>query len=104
MPMDIEWTLAENKFAIVQARPITALPPEARLPETEAPVPTEWKLPDPKGQYVRASIVELLPDPLTPLFATLGRAAINAGTKRLGAELAGSGGKWPGSSWGSIPS
>ena len=26
MPMDIEWTLAENKFAIVQARPITALP------------------------------------------------------------------------------
>ena len=26
MPMDIEWTLAGNKFAIVQARPITALP------------------------------------------------------------------------------
>lgn len=26
VPMDIEWTLAENKFAIVQARPITALP------------------------------------------------------------------------------
>ena len=25
MPMDIEWTLAENRFAIVQARPITAL-------------------------------------------------------------------------------
>ena len=89
MPMDIEWTLAENKFAIVQARPITA------LPEPEAPPPTEWPMPDPKGQYVRASIVELLPDPLTPLFATLGRAAINAGTKRLGAELAGSGDRWP---------
>ena len=30
MPMDIEWTWAEGKFAIVQARPITALPePEA---------------------------------------------------------------------------
>jgi phosphoenolpyruvate synthase/pyruvate phosphate dikinase len=26
MPMDIEWTLAQNEFAIVQARPITALP------------------------------------------------------------------------------
>ena len=26
MPMDIEWTLAGNRFAIVQARPITALP------------------------------------------------------------------------------
>lgn len=26
VPMDIEWTLAENKLAIIQARPITALP------------------------------------------------------------------------------
>jgi pyruvate,water dikinase len=26
VPMDIEWTRAENKFAIVQARPITTLP------------------------------------------------------------------------------
>jgi rifampicin phosphotransferase len=26
MPMDIEWALAEGKFAILQARPITALP------------------------------------------------------------------------------
>jgi len=95
MPMDIEWALAENQFAIVQARPITALPPEARLPETEAPVPTEWALPDPKGQYMRTSVAELLPDPLTPLFATLGRSAINAGTKRLGNELAGSEDGWP---------
>jgi rifampicin phosphotransferase len=89
MPMDIEWALAENRFAIVQARPITA------LPEPEVEPPTEWPMPDLKGQYVRASIVELLPDPLTPLFATLGRAAINAGTKRLGSELAGFEGGWP---------
>ena len=89
MPMDIEWTLAENKFAIVQARPITA------LPEPEAPTPTEWLMPDPKGQYMRASVAELLPEPLTPLLATLGRAAINAGTKRLGGELAGSKDRWP---------
>jgi pyruvate,water dikinase len=33
MPMDIEWTLADGKIAIVQARPITALP--------EAPAATE---------------------------------------------------------------
>jgi len=89
IPMDIEWTLADGQFAIVQARPITA------LPEPEAPPPTEWKLPDPKGQYLRASVVELLPDPLTPLFTTLGRSAINAGTQRLGAELAGSEDGWP---------
>jgi len=59
MPMDIEWCLAEGKYFIVQARPITALP-------------IEWKLPNPKGQYMRGSVVDILPDPLSPLFATLG--------------------------------
>jgi pyruvate,water dikinase len=44
---------------------------------------------------MRASIVELLPDPLTPLFATLGRAAINAGNKRMAAEVMGSSKAWP---------
>ena len=83
MPMDIEWTLAENKFAIVQARPITA------LPEPEAPIPTEWKLPDPKGRYARGSVVEFIPDPLTPLFGTLGAAIIDANTRRLFAAIAG---------------
>ncbi len=83
MPMDIEWTWAENKFAIVQARPITA------LPEPEAPTPTEWKLPDPKGRYARGSVVEFLPDPLTPLFGTLGAAIIDVNTRRLFAAIAG---------------
>jgi phosphoenolpyruvate synthase/pyruvate phosphate dikinase len=89
MPMDIEWALADGKLAIVQARPITA------LPEPEAESPTEWPMPDPKGQYVRASVAELLPDPLTPLFATLGRTAINAGTRRLMGELGGTQEGWP---------
>jgi phosphoenolpyruvate synthase/pyruvate phosphate dikinase len=89
MPMDIEWALADGTFAIVQARPITA------LPEPEAEPPTEWPMPDPKGQYVRASVAELLPNPLTPLFATLGRAAINAGTRRLMGELGGTQEGWP---------
>ncbi len=76
-PMDIEWTLADGELAIVQARPITA------LPEPEAATPTEWPLPHPKGQYMRSSIVDLMPDPLSPLFATLGLSAINAMLRRL---------------------
>ncbi len=73
LPMDIEWTLADGKLAILQARPITA------LPDPEAPVPQEWPLPDPKGRYMRMSIVELMPDPLSPLFESLALPAINHG-------------------------
>jgi pyruvate,water dikinase len=65
MPMDIEWTLMDGEFAIVQARPVTALP----VPEVT--VPNDFQMPDPKGRYMRVSIVELLPDPVTPLFDTL---------------------------------
>jgi phosphoenolpyruvate synthase/pyruvate phosphate dikinase len=80
-PMDIEWALADGKLYIVQARPITALPtPQA----TEA---FEWGLPDPKGHYMRSSIVELLPDPLSPLFATLGMQAIQDGINRMMQDL-----------------
>ncbi|MGE5123613.1 MAG: PEP/pyruvate-binding domain-containing protein [Acidobacteriaceae bacterium] len=64
MPMDIEWALAHDQFAILQARPITTLPPAA-------PKEIEWKLPNPKGQYLRGSIVDMLPDPVSPLFATM---------------------------------
>jgi len=81
MPMDIEWTLAPEKrkrqFAIVQARPITA------LSEPEPPPPTEWKLPKRMYSAMRNNIVELMIDPLTPLFGTLGRAAINTSFNRL---------------------
>jgi phosphoenolpyruvate synthase/pyruvate phosphate dikinase len=59
MPMDIEWTLVNGQFAIVQARPITSLPPE-------------WKPPKPKVMYARGSFAEFVPDPVSPLFATLG--------------------------------
>ncbi|NIU60424.1 MAG: phosphoenolpyruvate synthase, partial [Pseudomonas stutzeri] len=71
LPMDIEWARAEGKFVIVQARPITA------LPEPEPAALIEWKLP--KGKYVamRNNIVELMADPLTPLFSTLGLTSIN---------------------------
>ena len=64
MPMDIEWAIAwRARISILQARPITALP---------EPRPTlDWPLPRPNGRYVRSSVIELLPDPLSPLFATL---------------------------------
>jgi len=62
-PMDVEWALSDGRFFIVQARPITALP--------EPRVTLDWILPKASGQYGRASVIELLPDPLSPLFATL---------------------------------
>jgi phosphohistidine swiveling domain-containing protein len=62
-PMDIEWAFADGRFFILQARPITALPePRAVL---------DWTPPRARGRYFRASVIELLPDPLSPLFATL---------------------------------
>jgi pyruvate,water dikinase len=79
--MDIEWALVDGRFAIVQARPITA------LPEPTPRAPTEWPLPKPKGRYMRASIIDLMPDPLTPLFATMGLSAINGGLRRLVEQL-----------------
>ncbi len=95
MPMDIEWALADGAFRIVQARPITALPEEA--PPAEASVlggvrkaPTEWPMPDPKGPYMRGSIADFMSDPLTPLFATIGVPAINAGMQRTMVEVIGS--------------
>ncbi len=79
LPMDIEWALAEGEFAILQARPVTALPE----------VPIEWAPPDPRGTYMRASVVDLLPDPLSPLFITLGIPALRTQMKPLGRRLLG---------------
>jgi len=77
MPMDIEWTLEDGKFAIVQARPITAMA-EATL---------DWPLPDPKGVYMRTSIADLMPEALSPMFITLGiptlRKQMNPLAKRV---------------------
>ena len=80
-PMDIEWTLLDGRFAIVQARPITA------LPEPEAEPPTEWPMPHPKGKYVRASIIDLMPDPISPLFATMGLKDYDAGLARAMSDV-----------------
>ena len=61
MPMDIEWCRAGRRFYIVQARPITALPPE----------PAAWNTPGP-GRWVHGSgSIEMIREPVSPLFATL---------------------------------
>lgn len=70
MPMDVEWALENDDIYIVQARPITVLPPQ-------------WK-PLLKGViYTRGSLAEHLPSPVTPLFATLGISLINQATLTL---------------------
>ena len=76
-PMDIEWAMHNGQIFVVQARPITA------LPEPAGAASTEWNLPSPNGHYMRASVIELLPDPLSPLFATLGLPAWNESTTDL---------------------
>jgi pyruvate,water dikinase len=95
IPMDIEWALAgggeeEHRLAIVQARPVTALPPEAPGPDPAVEPPTEWPMPDPKGPYMRGSIADFMPDPLSPLFATMAVPAINEAMQRTMAETIGS--------------
>jgi len=75
-PMDVEWALAEGKFYILQARPITTMPPE-------------WKVPDPKAVYARGSLAEHIPAPVTPLFATLGLDLANEATRQMWARLLG---------------
>ncbi|MGD0708627.1 MAG: PEP/pyruvate-binding domain-containing protein [Anaerolineaceae bacterium] len=60
-PMDIEWALSDGKFALVQARPITSLPEP----------PLDWTSPNPKAFLARMSFAEFVPDPISPLFATL---------------------------------
>jgi pyruvate,water dikinase len=89
MPMDIEWALAGGRLFILQARPITA------LPEPEPPIPSEWKLP--KGSYaaMRNNIVELMIDPLSPLFKTFGLTAVNTSMNRLLAGFFGKRGIMP---------
>jgi phosphohistidine swiveling domain-containing protein len=80
-PMDIEWAIHANQLFVVQARPITTLP---ETPPTRAVTPEEyWALSNPKERYVRSSVNELLADPLSTLFATLGVPAWNKAMKNL---------------------
>ncbi|MBA3905076.1 MAG: phosphoenolpyruvate synthase [Pseudonocardiales bacterium] len=89
-PQDIEWARVGGEYFVVQARPITA------LPEPEAVPPTDWTVPDPRGYYFRASIVEQLPDPLSPLFAGLIDGSVERSLGALMSKIAGPGHARPG--------
>ncbi|MFJ6346383.1 PEP/pyruvate-binding domain-containing protein [Pseudarthrobacter oxydans] len=82
-PQDIEWARAGGTFFILQSRPITA------LPEPTADTPEAWPVPYPNGLYFRASIVEQLPDPLSPLFADLVDGSVARSLQALMAEALG---------------
>jgi pyruvate,water dikinase len=79
--MDIEWALCEGRTYIVQARPVTALSkPRATL---------EWKTPRAGARYMRSSVAELLPEPLSPLFATVAVPRWSEATRVLMAQAMG---------------
>jgi pyruvate,water dikinase len=82
-PMDVEWVFANGEFYIIQARPVTVLP--------EPPIPSDWTLHIPRGVAMRNNIVELMAEPLTPLFRTLGLEAINTSMRNTMAEFLGPG-------------
>ena len=63
-PQDLEWALADGQFFIVQARPITNLPPPP-------PEDALWTPPIPGSAWWRRQVVENLPEPLSPLFDEL---------------------------------
>ena len=82
-PMDIEWAwvggrhTADGQFSILQARPITA------LPTIEAAEPLTWPKPPRGVMYGRTSFAEQIPNPVSPLFATLGLRMADIPTQEL---------------------
>jgi len=79
--MDIEWAMCERRIFIVQARPVTALP--------EAHVALAWEVPREGGRCFRTSVAELLPEPLSPLFATLALPRWDEATQHIMAQSMG---------------
>ncbi len=64
VPQDIEWCAANGQIWLLQARPITNLPP-APLKDVR------WDPPRPNSIWMRRQVVEHMPEPLSPLFAEL---------------------------------
>ena len=64
VPEDIEWAVADGRFWLLQARPMTGLPP-APLKDVR------WEPPIPGTKWLRRNVVEHMPEPLSPLFEEL---------------------------------
>ena len=64
LPVDVEWAIAGGEIKILQARPITGLPP-ALLADAR------WDPPRPGTVWMRRQVVEHMPEPLSPLFDEL---------------------------------
>jgi len=58
-PQDVEWALAGGRMTVLQARPMTSLPPQV-----------SWQPPRRGGWLRDIRLGEWLPEPLSPLFAT----------------------------------
>jgi pyruvate,water dikinase len=72
-PQDIEWCLANGKFYIVQARPITTMPPE----------PVRWESPIAGAKWLKdLQAAEWATEPLSPLGATTTFDAMIAARQR----------------------
>jgi rifampicin phosphotransferase len=64
VPQDIEWAMADGQIRLLQARPITNLPP--------APLrDVRWDPLRPGTIWMRRQVVEHMPEPLSPLFDEL---------------------------------
>ncbi|HEY9724424.1 MAG TPA: PEP/pyruvate-binding domain-containing protein [Oscillatoriaceae cyanobacterium] len=77
-PQDIEWAIAQGKLYLLQARPITALPP--------APPSGAWTSPIPGARWERRNFAEQFPGPLSPLGASLVLGAVGEVLPRLARE------------------
>jgi len=83
-PLDLEWAVEAGQLRFVQARPVTAITPDAALdvPAQPAVPPTEDTL------WTRANFRELLPDLPSPLFVSFSdRLDWEANSRRLGMKL-----------------
>lgn len=64
IPQDAEWAVSDGRCWLLQARPITHLPP--------APLAgVRWEPPEPGTAWIRRQVVENMPEPLSPLFDDL---------------------------------
>ncbi|WP_028265965.1 PEP/pyruvate-binding domain-containing protein [Arthrobacter sp. MA-N2] len=64
VPQDLEWAVADGRYWILQARPMTGLPP-APLKDVR------WDPPIPGTKWIRRQVAENMPEPLSPLFEEL---------------------------------